>query len=401
MTLRGSIDAFGLPDVLALVGHARKTGSLDVEGPAGLGGYIVVVDGWVSTASSDVRRQSLLRRLVGEGLVGEEAIEALLTAGTPPRAAVRSLMAAGALGDPRVSELAAAVTLDDCCEVLRWTSGTFSFTDAPPDPGDLDVHLAVEEVLAEGARRAAQWNGSARAVPGPHTVLVAAPSVTGEVRLSAPQWRLLALLDGRRSVADLVAVTGLGEYDLVRELTALVEQGLLVPAGSTPGFAAPLAALARLEARSAISRPASSATELPAPPVAAPPAAPAAGQTTAPPNEPVGGVAAELARVLGGASPLAQPGPATFSPPAQPGPPVPAHAGPAEPAGPPPSASAAPAGAPPASASGYPDRLPAHVAGSTAPQLRDPTTDSLSLTGQDAAITRSLLLRLIAGVRGL
>lgn len=369
MTLRGSIEEFGLSDLLALLGHARKTGLLDVEGPGGLVGYIVVQDGWVRTASSDVRRQGLLRRLVGAGLVGEAAIEALLTAGTPPRAAVHSLIAAGALADPRVSELAVAVTLDDCCEVLRWTSGTFSFTDTLPDPGDLDAHLAVEEVLAEGARRVARWNGSSRAAPGPHTVLVAAPSVTGEVRLSAPQWRLLALLDGRRSVADLVAVTGLGEYDLVRELTGLVEQGLVVPAGSVPALAAPLATLALLEARAAPDSPRVPAPDPPAVPAPDPPAA--------------------------------QPGPATFSAPAQPAPPVPAHAGPPEFAGSSPSAGASSAGASSASAAGYPARLPSHVAGSAAPELSDPAADPLSATAQDAAITRSLVLRLIAGVRGL
>jgi hypothetical protein len=52
-------------------------------------------------------------------------------------------------------------------------------------------------------------------------VLAADPHVTRE------EWSLLALVDGRRSVADLVDLTGSGQYAVVSTLAALVGRGLL------------------------------------------------------------------------------------------------------------------------------------------------------------------------------
>ena len=52
-------------------------------------------------------------------------------------------------------------------------------------------------------------------------VLPADPEVSRE------EWSLLALVDGRRSVTELVDLTGSGQYAVVSTLAALVQRGLL------------------------------------------------------------------------------------------------------------------------------------------------------------------------------
>jgi hypothetical protein len=45
--------------------------------------------------------------------------------------------------------------------------------------------------------------------------------------LTRGEWALLALVDGRRTVAGLVALAGRGDYAVVSQLAALIERGLL------------------------------------------------------------------------------------------------------------------------------------------------------------------------------
>src|SRR5687768_3885479 len=161
MRLEGTLDAFSLPDIFQLLSFTKKTGTLHLRRSSGTEdahGVVHVRDGAVTGGRSDARRQALGRRIVGAGLVDDEALEAAV-------ARVRSksvgLGRALADGDPAVAdaarELAVEQATDAVFDLLRWADGEFAFVVDESDPDDLGTTLTVEDVLAEAQRRIASW----------------------------------------------------------------------------------------------------------------------------------------------------------------------------------------------------------------------------------------------------
>lgn len=222
MKLEGSLDTFALPEVFALLALTRKTGALHVRCGAAAG-VVWFRDGGIAAATADASRRSLLRRLAAG--VPEGALRAALDGPEPP---VPALQAAGVLDPDAVRAAAAEHATDAVFELLSWPDGTFAFApdEAPPDP--TDVNLAADAVVGQAVERRAVWNDVVSVVPSPLSVPALPLNVAGTATVSREEWSVLALVDGRRSVAELVDLTGAGRYAVATTLAALVRRGLLV-----------------------------------------------------------------------------------------------------------------------------------------------------------------------------
>ena len=246
MTLEGSLEAFSLPDIFQLLSFTKKTGALHITGPA-TKGVVHFAAGSVTGAASDVSRQSLGRRLVGAGLLDDDQLAAALdaVANDPTIGLGKAAHDAGAVDDGVLHEIVVEQATDAVFDLLRWSRGDFAFVADEPNPDDLGASLNVEEVIGEGRRRLEEWESLTKAVPAPDAVVGVVLTPGGDTTLSAEEWTLLALADGRRSVADLVRLTGRGEYATVKTLAALVDRKLVTVRGADAEPNDSLAALVR------------------------------------------------------------------------------------------------------------------------------------------------------------
>lgn len=377
MRLEGTLDAFSLPDIFQLLSYTKKTGTLhlrrETDGVAGHG-VVHLRDGAVTGARADVQRQALGRRIVGAGVVDDvalaESVARVEQDGSGGLA--RALAESGSLSEEFGRALAAEQATDAVFDLLRWPEGEFAFVVDELDPDDLGAALSVEEVVAEGRRRLQTWEDAD--LPPAEAVLALSPTPPADPTITRDEWSLLALVDGRRTVGDLVMLSGRGEYVVVSALAGLAERGLLTVAASsdevahrqqllgrleTVGWGAKEPPLASRAAASALSQPASAPSSLPSP--ARAPVIPERPEPFTPTRQP------DHAEV-----------------------PAPAYARAAEPA-PRQTTSAAPF----TSAASV-----GEVHGATA---RQPTLEPLAASSieRDPSVNKSLLLRLIAGVRGL
>jgi hypothetical protein len=357
MRLDGSLEDFGLPDVLQLLAQTGKTGALHLSGASERRGVIRVGGGNIDGASADVRRQSLARRLIGGGLIGDDVLAAAaedVASGAP--SLVRALLDRAALPQDEVVRVASDQATDAVCELLRWSAGTFAFLIGESDPEALGLALRAEDLVAEGQRRMQVWPTLTSHIPSPDSVLRLVPAPAFDPSCTREEWGMLAMVDGSRTVSEIVALLGRSDFAVAGALAALVERGLLT-------VIEPGAGLADLQRRQAIIA-AVEAGE-PAPPAAAPtpptpPAPPAPTQAPAAPPVP----AADVPQSRG-----------ETTIPAAPSQPITAGS----------------------------TALDIAVAPATAVQPEPaavPDTDA-AVRGLDSAVTKSLVLRLIAGVRGL
>jgi len=226
--LEGSLDAFSLPDIFALLSMTKKTGGLHLR-RSHAHGVVWFTTGSLTGGASDVSRQSLARRVVGSMNVDADALERAVTesAANEGVGVVRALQQAGVVDEGVLVDLIGEHVVDTVFDLLRWPDGDFAFVVDEVNPDDVGVSRQVDDVVAEARRRLEAWKTVAAAIPSPAAVLTVPAVLTADPQLSRDEWALLALVDGRRTVAQIVGLAGRGEFSVVSALAELVGRGLL------------------------------------------------------------------------------------------------------------------------------------------------------------------------------
>jgi hypothetical protein len=108
-------------------------------------------------------------------------------------------------------------------------AGAFLFeegVDLPPR----DINDSNEKLIIEGIRRADEWADLREKAPALNTVLGLVTSPDGsqpEINLEPEEWRVLTLVDGRNTVAEIATRSGLGDFRTQRIIVDLLEAGLI------------------------------------------------------------------------------------------------------------------------------------------------------------------------------
>ena len=227
VNLEGSLDAFSLPDVFQLLSLTKKSGGLHLT-DGQVRGVVSFNEGAVTGATADAARQSLARRLVGIGVVDDAALRrAVERAGNDRVGLARALVEAGAVDAETVRTLAAEQTVDAVFDLLRWTHGDFAFAMDEFNHDDVGIALPADQVVAEASRRRQLWDSVSKVIPSPDVVLVMPVVLPGDPTLTRDEWSLLALVDGSRTVGQLVELSGAGQFSVVSALAGLVQRGML------------------------------------------------------------------------------------------------------------------------------------------------------------------------------
>lgn len=235
MALKGSLDTFGMTDVLSLLAMTNKTGDLRLrrsEPGVDVSGYVRLRDGVVVAASADDDRQTLARQLIVTGLIPDDAVASVVASGTAGDALAPALAVAAGLTSDAVSDLSREQVLNAVFDLLRWPSGDFTFEVCSHEPAPVDASITVDAAIAEGTTRLAAWPALTARVPSPRTVLAVTVAVGGDASLNSAEWGVLGLFDGHRTVAEAVTLSMSGEWETVSLVAGLIERGLLVAADS-------------------------------------------------------------------------------------------------------------------------------------------------------------------------
>jgi hypothetical protein len=226
--LEGSLDAFSLPDVFQLLSLTKKSGGLHLTNGQ-VSGNVYFADGMVTGAVSDISRQALARRLVGLGATDDAALRRAVERSVSEGAGIaRALVEAGSVDGSLVQRLALEQAVDAVFDLLRWPNGDFAFGMGEENPDDVGLVVTAEQIVGEATTRRESWEALSRLIPSPDVVLTMPVVLPENTTLDRDEWALLALIDGTRSVGDLVEVSGAGQYTVVSTLATLIQRGLLV-----------------------------------------------------------------------------------------------------------------------------------------------------------------------------
>lgn len=233
-SFEGRLEHVGLGEVLQLAQHQRMTGILEVE-RRGRQVQLCLRDGLVDIVLAQGNDTEFLlgRYLLDEGFVEAEDLDMLLR----HRAGSKRLLGAQLvkLGYITTDDLQQALRRQSSeliYEALRWGEGTFRFERFArrPEADEARLELPVAEVLMEGLRRVDEWRLIEEQVRSFDQVLevdAEALAFTDPDGLSSDERRVLAAIDGERTVRDIVERTSMASFDACKILFQLMTSRLV------------------------------------------------------------------------------------------------------------------------------------------------------------------------------
>jgi DNA-binding response OmpR family regulator len=159
-------------------------------------------------------------------------LERLAAASAPPRPLGTMLLAAGKIVESQLRVALAKQSNELLYDVLRWSRGRFELRREPP--GELAesarLSLPVASVVMEGFRRVDEWRVLEGTLGSFDAVLVRDDAAFGSLDIGSLPPRektVLDLVDGERTVRQVVAASHMSSFDACRTLAQFLEARVL------------------------------------------------------------------------------------------------------------------------------------------------------------------------------
>ncbi len=144
------------------------------------------------------------------------------------------------------------------CDAFLWPDATFEFAEGEPDDAlfdadqlDLEPRLAVDALIMEAVRRADEWGETRKAVISSNEILIGDPQLLPQ-DADATTKRIFALMDGERSLREIMDHTRLGQFTVLRAAALLLKAGAARPLTAADAFNRARTKAARKEWESAL-----------------------------------------------------------------------------------------------------------------------------------------------------
>jgi hypothetical protein len=229
--MRGDLSETSAADACRELARRAATGALALEGPEGPG-RILFVDGRLIAAVSPTPRARLGDRLVGAGLLDDDALTTALRLQADDPGSTRLgalLVGRGLVNHDAVRLFVQEQLLDAMFEIIGWRYGTFDFVEGRgAEIPEVPLELSVDDALVEVSRRQQEWDELSQLIPDLEAVpAFSSASSSASASLEPDEFAVLASVDGERSIRELAADLGYGEFEAARIVYGLALLGVL------------------------------------------------------------------------------------------------------------------------------------------------------------------------------
>jgi len=238
--LTGSLKTMSLPDLLQWAGGGRKTGILSLKGGP-LHKKIYFKEGAIIGSSSNDTREYLGQFMLSEGIITEQQLKDAFDLQSRTKVMLgRILVKKGLVAEVKVSEILRMKAEETIYSLFLWTEADFEFSENELPPGDqVLISIRVEDVLMEGLRRYDTSKKIRQVLPHNGVLLRRAPKpLPADIAGKKFPKRIYDLVDGRRTLADLILEAHASEYNVCQVVYVMAQKGYLeVATGESPPVA--------------------------------------------------------------------------------------------------------------------------------------------------------------------
>jgi hypothetical protein len=230
--LTGSLRDLPLHELLTFLQRGRRTGVVRFDGA--VRGVIALHDGLVTLALAE-DGPSLQQVLVGSGIASNEGWHQAQLAATRGVPLADALLRRGA-DTERLKAVLREQTVGALFEFVIPSDTEFSFVPDATHPLGHRFVFDPLDLLDEADERVAAWRQIAEAIPSTSMVMrlcLEAPADVIEV--SADDWRVLARVDGHRTIAELIRSLGMSAFAVCAVLHRLLLARIVEPVAAEYG----------------------------------------------------------------------------------------------------------------------------------------------------------------------
>ncbi len=231
--LQGNIERFKLPEIFQLLSYGRKSGTLAIQRESD----IVMVyfrDGSIIYGYGPRQTYHIGQLLKERGRISATQLAmavAVQNDGQSNKRLGQILMDLKVVDRADVIEVVRSQVEELLYSLMSWERGAFKFYESQfPTEEEITVDISTENVILEGLRRLDEMNHLRDTLPDVDAALALSQATDGravDVALSPEEWNILALIDGRRTIRDIVEISNLSEVDTLKKLAALKLAGLV------------------------------------------------------------------------------------------------------------------------------------------------------------------------------
>ncbi|HUD70811.1 MAG TPA: DUF4388 domain-containing protein [Dongiaceae bacterium] len=224
--LTGNLETMSLPDLLQWASRGQKSGTLVLQ-HGSVAKKIYFRQGLIVGSSSNDPRDYLGQVLLSEGLINETHLRtAMEQQGRSGVMLGRILVQAGLVTEARVAAVLRLKAEETIYSLFLWNDAEFEFVEGELSPSEqVLISMAVEGILLEGVRRYDTARRIRDLLPDNRLVLAHSDRpLTPDIAGKPFPRRLYDLIDGRRTIAEVILEAHASEFNVIQVLFVLVQR---------------------------------------------------------------------------------------------------------------------------------------------------------------------------------
>ncbi len=245
LDLQGRIERFTLPEILQLIASSRKSGTLGIQKDESIV-MVYFKQGEIIYGYGPRQTYHLGQLLKDRGAINAEQLEQAISAQAKTENTKRlgEIMVQRRFIDRADLHGVVRTQVEELLySLLSWQSGSFKFYENQfPTEEEITVSLSVENVILEGLRRLDEMNMVRETLPDLDLVYTISASQQGrprDVSLRADEWNIMALVDGHRSLEEVVKFAPCSREDALKVLAHLKLAGIITKTERKSGESSP------------------------------------------------------------------------------------------------------------------------------------------------------------------
>lgn len=230
MNLQGDFEGLFLTSILQLLYNDQKTGLLRVSSDTDESrvffkqGTIVYATG----SQKEARLGFILRR---EGIISAQQLEKCLALAREQKLSLgKILVDKGYVSLQTLEKYNNKQVEEILYNLLLWKKGKFEYKDARLNlDGMIVTRLNPMKLILEASRRIDEMSVLEKVITSDSLVFAMSGNVQSkeEIKLNANEWRILSLIDGTRTIRQIITSSGYDEFAVYKILFSLISYGLI------------------------------------------------------------------------------------------------------------------------------------------------------------------------------
>lgn len=244
MGLSGNLKTVSFSDILQLLSTGKKSGLLEVR-TSTRQKEVYFKDGSIIFASSVNSQEDLLgNMLLKRGKISKTDLERAISLHKQTgRQLGTTLVDMNIFDKSDIAECLKLQVEETVYNLFSWPDGDFTFREGEaPKKAPFLIELSTMSVIMEGTRRIDEWLEIQKVLPPDDVVLAISqnPKINrDEITMTLDEYRLLSLINGQRTMLELINHSPMGEFVTYRSAYRLILGKLIEAVGKREADEAP------------------------------------------------------------------------------------------------------------------------------------------------------------------